>query len=66
MDALLQSRAYSKDEIDDSVLVRYDGPGKEKFNYKPEDWQIFLEGSNFYQLKKPIMDKYGNEFFDSE
>lgn len=61
---ILQTRTYSKEEIDKAMLIIH--PKSDKCNIKPDLANIFEEWSNFTRLENPIVDHLGNEFYDSE
>lgn len=63
---LLQSKTYAPDEIKEAALIIHPKNLK-KYNLKIDEIsQIFEEWSNFTVLKNPIVDKYWNEYRDSE
>lgn len=61
---ILQTRKYSKKEIDKAMLIIH--PKSDKYNIRPDLANIFEEWSNFTRLENPIVDYLGNEFYDSE
>ncbi|MDD2537445.1 MAG: NADAR family protein [Candidatus Absconditabacteria bacterium] len=62
---LFDPSRYSKKEITDAALIVH--PSSTKYNLKQEEIaQIFEVGSNFTHLDVPIVDEYGNEYWDSE
>ncbi len=62
---LLNTKKYSKDEIQKAALIIH--PNIKWYNIKlNEIFILFEEWSNFTQLENPIIDDFGNEFWDSE
>jgi len=62
---LLHDEEFSKEDIKESALIIH--PKIEWYNIKANEiMHLFEEWSNFTQLEKPIIDKYWNEFWDSE
>jgi predicted NAD-dependent protein-ADP-ribosyltransferase YbiA (DUF1768 family) len=60
-----EPKQYSPEEIGDAALIIH--PKAKGYNIKEEEIaQVFEKGSNFTQLKTPLVDEWGNEFWDSE
>jgi len=57
---------YSRLQIQEAALIIHPSI-MERYHITREEFaQVFEEGSNFTQLKTPISDAFGNQFFDSE
>lgn len=63
---LLKDEIYSKEDILSAALIIH--PNKiDKYWLKMEELtMVFEEWSNFIQLENPILDEFGNQYWDSE